>query len=247
MNDCPIFLLDPELDYIGDVVEPPVEPPVCIGACNCGYVQFENLLPYLEEIRDKLKQSNQEAYQEFEFRLREQIIEISRLFDIDAGVEPGFFSTAHYSTTQVFPTNGTRFIKIPEFVVNTLEVRTIDNHVLDTGSYGVRDGYLMYLPCQTHTTCGCNSGCELPKSRKPLPWPNACYKVTARWGQACADKAIQMAVREYLIESYRVQDVVDTLTNGITVARTFKPPHSWRTYIDRFTQKRKLFSQFAIV
>jgi hypothetical protein len=244
--DCPIYLLDPNATAgTCSTSEPPVEQSSCAECCNCGYLQFESLLPYLGEINDKLK-DDADRFVEFEFKLREQIIEISRLFDIDAGVAPGYFSKSHFRTTRIYPTNGTRYIKVPEFVPNTLEVRTANNVLLDDSSYGYKDGFLVYLPCSRHESCGCTGGCGEAKSARPVEWPNTCYKVTARWGSQCADAAVQRAVRDYLIENYRVQDPVIAINNGIPVSRTFREPHSWNTYISNFKKKRALYSQFAI-
>jgi hypothetical protein len=118
MIECPIF-------WIPSTPTGPVDPPVddiinCVG-CNCGYLLYENLITYMPEIQDALK-ADPENYPDLEFKLREQIVEISRLFDMDAGVSPGYFSKAHYKTTKIVAANGSRYIKIPDFVDDTLEV-----------------------------------------------------------------------------------------------------------------------------
>jgi hypothetical protein len=242
-NDCPIYFVNPS-DLVGGVDTPPPDPTGCDNICNCGYIQFESLLPYLDEIKRIAKWDKEES-DELEMRLREQIIEISRLFDIQAGVKPGFFTKAHFTTTQVFPTNGTRYIKIPDFVQGTMSVRTTDDHLLADGSWGIQDGFLVYLPCSQHITCGCSWGCTRRKSRRPRPWPAACYKVTARWGLECADMAVQMAIRDYLIETYRVQDPVVIAATGLPISRTFKLPYSWSSYVSNFRAKREIYSKFA--
>lgn len=241
MIDCPIYYTLPS-----DAVSPsPPSDDDAVCGCNCGYLQFEELLPYLHEIKDKLKQSN-EDYNQFEFRLRQQILEVSRLFDMEAGVRPGYFSKAHYSTTKVFPTNQGKFIKIPEFVLGTLEVRTLDDYIVDESLYGYQAQHLVYLPCMTHTSCECNSGCGGSRATNPIEWPNACYKVTARWGKDCADMAVKMAVRDYLIETYRLQDPIKVLADGIPIQLRFRVPHAWETYIRHFKQRNKFFSQWAV-
>lgn len=241
----PIYYINPEQS--GEPNPPPAEPQTCHTGCRCGYVQFESLIPYLEEIRDKMRENPVKAT-EFEFKLREQIIEVSRIFDISANVAPGFFSPAHFQTTRVYTTNGTRFLKVPEFVAGSLEVRTMDNYLVDPSLYALRDGFLVYLPCahHPHAANSCRTTCGDVPSRTPQPWPDSCYQVTARWGTRCADMAVQMAVREYLIESYRVQDPAMIAATGIPASRSFTPPYSWIAVIENFRSRRALYSQFAI-
>lgn len=244
MVECPIYFIDPN-SLLGEVSEPIDDTPICQGSCNCGYIQYEGLIPYLKEIQSSYK-NDEESRLQFEFKLREQIVEISRLFDMDANVEPGFFSKAHYQTTKIFPTYGTKYIKVPDFVSNTLEIRRLDNTLLDDSSYGFQDGFLVYLPCITHQGCGCGNGCGEVKSVVPIKWPKSCYKITARWGKECADMAVQKAVRDYLIESYRILDPLIQSNMGIPFERKFQVPHSWNTYVRSFKSKKAIFSEFAI-
>ncbi len=216
MTSCPTFYINPESS--SGCATAPVDDFQCVDCCNCGYIQFESLLPYLKEIRSSLRDDIEQS-SELEFKLRDQIIEISRLFDIETGVEPGYFSKAHYNTTQVFPTNGSKYIKIPNFVKDTLDVRTTSNHLLNSNSYGFQDGFLVYHPCSAHYECGCDDGCGNERTFTPQPWPDTCYKVTARWGKECADQAVQMAIRDYLIEGYRVKDPVIIAATGLPIGR----------------------------
>jgi len=232
-----------DIQEISDPVDDPIECDSC--QCNCGYLQYENLIPYLAEIQHVMQTSEDDAL-DLEFKLREQIVEVSRLFDMDAGVEPGFFTKAHYKTTKIFTTNGTRYMKVPDFVRDSLELRTMANQVLDASAWGLKDGYLIYKPCSSHTNCPCTSSCESRVKYTPLKWPDGCYKLTARWGKECADFAVQRAVRDYLIEGFRMQDPVKVLANGIAVSRSFQVPHSWTAYIMNFKEKRRLYSGFAI-
>lgn len=242
MIECPIYLVNASATTTPST--PPSSNAGCEG-CNCGYLQYESLIPYLAEIRDSLNLTDERTV-EFEFKLREQIVEISRLFDIAAGVTPGYFSKAHYYTTKIVPAKGTRFLKIPEFVPETLELRTMDDVLVSSTTYSYRDGHLVYRPCEEHISCGCSDSCGNQRVVKPLPWPESCYKVSAKWGKECADMAVQKAIRDYLIETYRLQDPVVQLANGITVQRTFRVPHSWDLYIKNFKDKRRIFSNFAI-
>ncbi len=241
MTDCPIYLVLP-----GTVSAPsPMEDEGGCSGCACGYLQYESLIPHLKEIRDSLNLTDERSV-DFEFKLREQIVEISRLFDIAAGVRSGFFSKAHYSTTKVVTSNGTRYLKVPDHVAGSLEVRNVEDVLLDPIYYEFRDNHLVYMPCTKHSTCGCTSTCGTRNYRKVQEWPDACYKIRAKWGSECADLAVQKAIRDYLIETYRMQDPVIQLANGLSIQRKFQVPHAWEVYIKNFTDKRKIFSNFAI-
>lgn len=242
MIDCPIYLTVP-----GDAPtpNPSVDDAVTCTGCNCGYLQYEDLLPYLSEIKSKLNQDS-EDYTQLEYRLRQQILEISRLFDHEAGVKPGYFSKGHFKTTKVFTTNDGRYIKIPEFIEDTLEVRTLEDIVVNTSTYGFENQHLIYLPCYKHRICGCPMSCHTRRCRRPLMWPHKCYKISARWGKSCADIAVKMAVRDYLIETYRLQDPIRMLATGIPFQAKFQVPYSWTSFMMNFKQRNKFFSQFAI-
>ena len=239
MNECPIYYTS--TDTTG-LPSPPNDVKYCAG-CNCGYLQFESLVPYLKEINNQLRE-DQEDFNNLEFKLRQEIIEISRLFDIEAGVSPGYFSTAHYKSTKVITSNGTKYLKVADFIPGTLTLRTIDDYIIDPDSYRYENKHLVFLPCVEHSSIGCTGGCL--NSKSATAWPNSCYKLTAKWGQHCADYAVQMAIRDYLIEKYRLSDPVKVLVSGLPVQMSFRVPHSWEMYLRNFKQKRRLFSQFAI-
>lgn len=243
MIDCPIFYVDPNSSTCGS--SPLVDDTVTCNGCNCGYLQYEDLIPYLSEIKDKVHE-DPDDYNQLEFRFREQILQVSRLFDYEAGVRPGYFSKAHYSTTQIYTTNGGKYIKIPEFVLGTLEVRTLDNNLINESNYGFENQHLIYKPCSIHTTCGCPNTCSRKRIKRPIAWPHHCYKVSARWGKECTDQAVKMAVRDYLIETYRLQDLIKVMATGLPFQASFRVPHSWDTYMKNFKQRNKFFSQWAI-
>lgn len=241
MIECPIYI-----STTGTTTEPtPPSKDDAVCGCNCGYIQYESLIPYLAEINDSLHLDANKST-EFEFKLREQIAEISRLFDLAAGVTQGYFSKAHYRTTQIYTSNDSRYIRVKPHLSGTLEVRTLDDVLIDPSNYRYQDEHLIYMPCQEHITCGCSDTCGNVKLAVPQSWPDKCYKITAKWGNECADLAVQMAVRDYLIEKYRMQDPVIQLANGISIQRRFMVPHSWDTYLKNFKAKREIFSNFAI-
>lgn len=240
MIECPVYLNT----SVSTTASPAPRDDASCG-CNCGYIQYESLIPYLAEINDSLNLTPNKAI-EFEFKLREQIAEISRLFDSAAGVTPGYFSKAHYRTTHTYTSDGSRYIRVPAHLSGTLEVRTTADTLIDPALYSLKDGHLVYMPCSTHTNCGCTDVCGISTVNNPPAWPEKCYKITAKWGNECADLAVQMAIRDYLIERYRMQDPIVQLANGISVQRRFMVPHSWETYLKNFKAKREIFSNFAI-
>lgn len=240
MIECPAYI---NTTLPTTTSAPPDDDAVC--GCNCGYIQYESLIPYLAEIRDAQHLTPDKSI-DFEFKLREQIAEISRLFDISAGVPPGYFSKAHFRTTQVYTSNNSKYIKVGPHLPQTLEVRTLDDVLVDPSTYTYQDEHLIFQPCEAHVACGCSDMCGNVRLTTPQAWPQRCYKITAKWGSECADLAVQMAVRDYLIEKYRMQDPVTQLANGISIQRKFMVPHSWNTYISNFKGKREIFSNFAI-
>jgi hypothetical protein len=241
MIDCPIYLNSASSTVTTSA--PPQDDATC--GCNCGYIQYESLIPYLAEIPDSLNLTPNKST-EFEFKFREQIAEISRLFDLSAGVTPGYFSKAHYRTTQTYTADGSKYIRVKPHLSGSLEVRTMDNEEVDPSTYSLRDEHLVFMPCEQHTNCGCTDVCGSWNSPLTRVWPDKCYQVTAKWGNECADLAVQMAVRDYLIERYRMVDPVIQLANGISIQRKFTVPHSWETYIKNFKAKREIFSNYAI-
>lgn len=242
MIECPVYFT---LPGTGGAPDPAVDDVVPCGECHCGYIQYESLIPHLKEIRDAANIAEEDSI-DFEFKLRELIVEVSRLFDIAAGVKAGYFSKAHYFTTRVYPSRGTRYMRIPEHVAGSLELRTLDDVVVDPSYYGYENDHLVFLPCYNTVNCQCGTGCGQEKSPTPIRWPDQCYKVSAKWGKECSDYAVQKAVRDYLIETLRLQDPIIQTANGIPIQRRFMVPHSWELYIKNFKDKKKIFSNFAI-
>jgi hypothetical protein len=131
-------------------------------------------------------------------------------------------------------------------VLGTLEVRTLDDVLINEGTYGFENQHLVFRPCSSHISCGCPDGCNNTRIKRETGWPHSCYKVTARWGKECTDFAVKMAVRDYLIETYRMQDPIKQLATGIPFQATFRKPDAWETYMRNFKQRAKFFSQYAI-
>lgn len=242
MNSCcTIFHIDPnEVETTLTVDDE------CGGECkcSCGYIQFESLVPYFPQLSSNAVQDDD--YIVLEARLRQQIVEVSRLFDAETKVENGFYSKAHTKILKLYG-NGTRYLKIPDYVAGTLTLYNQSGVEIDSSSYGYKDGFLIYQPCVTHTsTCGCTSQCGIYEtSISPAGW-KGCLQAKANFGTECADYAVQMAVRAYIIEFNTFGDQKEATWQGYPVSRGFKVPHAWTTLVMKYCQKKSHFNQFAI-
>lgn len=241
MNSCcTIYHIDPE--ELGTPVQ--VESEECVGCnCHCGYIQFESLAPYLTKITRVSTQD--EDHIVLEARLRQQIVEVSRLLDLETKATPGAYSKAHYKVIKVYG-DGSRYLKIPEFVAGTLEVYTLSGYKVNPDSYTYKDGLLIFNPCESHTSsCGCTNACGIYQPKRiPSGW-KGCLQVKAKFGQECADYAVQMAVRDYLIEHNTFGDIKQQVAEGITIRSSFKRPDSWETVVNQYLNRRKFPNQFA--
>lgn len=241
MNSCcTLYHIDPE--ELGTPVQ--LESEECVGcSCHCGYIQFESLAPFLTKLSNTYTQD--EDHIVLEARIRQQIVEVSRLFDAETKVEPGTYSKAHYKILKLYP-EGSRYLKIPEFVKGTLEVYTDKGYLINPESYNYKDGLLILNPCESHSvTCGCTSACGMYEVKRiPQGW-HGCLQVKAKFGKECADYAVQLAVRDYIIEHNTFSDVRYQIREGITVGRGFRVPHSWETLVKKYLENRRFPNQFA--
>lgn len=249
-NSCPIFQIAPQdLQQTLSVPQSVIAAEnKCSESCACGYLQYEQLIPYLPELRSLAKYDNA-AGDELEGRLREQIVEISRFFDIDADAPPGYFSRAHFDT-KLLISNNTPYLRLEYFVPGTLTLYYGTNLVEPT-EFIYQSGFLIYSPCNLSFNNNCDTDCEMAGSTgrhtgMGLAWPAGCYTATARFGGECAEAAIQMAVREYLIESYRSQDPVAANAQGITYQRSMRVPYSWTKTVASVKQRIQSNRWFAI-
>lgn len=216
----------------------------CSSKCQCGYLQYESLIPQLSDLT--ISNKSEEDTRILEAKLRLQIAQVSRLFDAEVGVEAGHYSKGHYEV-KLFNVNGNRYIKVPEFVKDSLTVYTCDGFKIPDSDWGFKGGYLMYRPCVVHLSrCGCDTTCGLGKKRESLPWPSGCYKVLARWGYECADLAVQLAVTQYIVEYFRVGDAAQAIINNIPVSRSFKSPDAWNALVQVYRRKKSFHQRVAI-
>lgn len=229
----------------------PVSPPDCKSQCQCGYVLFESFEKYLPEIANRFQGMSRAK---IEARLREQILEASRLLDLACEVEPGFFSKAHYNYTQTVIHNGdSRFMRVPPLVQDSGMTVVFDNCKLVSSSlYKYQNGYLIFNPCVTDLASSCSPGddCvdmsnQLPAADRDMPWPRGCYQITARWGNECADLAVRLAVRSYILELYRTVDPQIALQAGFPVFNRSFPPE-WKLVVEKHKGKNTFINQWAI-
>lgn len=211
--------------------------------CHCGYILYESLAPYLTKLTNNAIKD--EDYINFEAKLRQQIIEVSRLFDVETKSEPGTYSKAHYKIITLSG-DGTRYLKIPEYIPGTLELYTIDGYLINPNSYIYKDGFLIFNPCQNHTTtCGCSSSCGIYEKQISSPGWNGCFQAKAKFGHECADYAVQLAIRSYIIEYNTYGDVKETNYQGLPISRGFKVPHSWSVTVQKYLETKRSFNAFA--
>lgn len=241
MSNCSLII------YGNDLVEPPTpvdltDSTSCACACNCGYVMFENLLLELPELTD-VAERNPTQYIKLEAKIRQQIIRISRLFDNEVGVKHGFFSKSHISTITV--NSKGRYLKVPPFVNGTLELFNLDSIPIKPELYATTGEYVMYRPCQQSLNSPCGI-CSSSSGNNNIIFPNSCYKVRARWGLECAEKAVEQAIISYIIELQRYGDIEVASQTGLPVARGFKLPHSWESTVDSYRRKRSIHNRYAI-
>lgn len=212
--------------------------------CHCGYIQFESLAPYMTELSNNFTQDDD--YLILEAKLRQQIIEVSRLLDVETNAEFGEYSKAHYKIIDLIG-NNTSYLKIPEYVPNTLELYK-NGILINPDSYAYKDGFLIMNPCgndNNTSSCGCTNDCGSHRSEiLPKGW-KGCYKAKAKFGKICSDPVVQLAVRSYLIELNTYGDVKETNYQGLPISRGFKKPDAWVSLIEKYSNKKKFFNQFG--
>lgn len=241
MNSCcTLYHIDP--DELGTPVQ--LESEECVGCnCHCGYIQFESLAPYITKLTDNY--TRDDDYINFEAKLRMEILRASRLFDSLTDVEPGTYSLAHYKIIKLYG-NGTRYLKIPDFVQGTLELYTDTGVLVNPNSYIYKDGLLIFNPCETHTTtCGCTNACGMYTTKRITAGWKGCLQAKAKFGKRCADQAVEAAITDYVMEHLTFGDIKQQVADGITVARSFKAPYSWVALIEKYRNSKKFPNQFA--
>lgn len=217
----------------------------CSGCvCHCGYIQYESLAPYMPKLTNNYTKDDDHVL--LEARLRQQIIEISRLFDAETKVEDGTYSKAHYKILDLYG-NGTNYLPVPDFVKGSLKLYTKEGYLINSDSYAYKDGFLVLNPCNSHSSnCGCVASCgayQNQNQNQNIGW-GGCFKVKAKFGKECADQAVQMAVRDFLIEHNTFADEKEAKFAGL-VPRPFRVPYSWSKLVEKYLQTKRLNSYFS--
>lgn len=217
----------------------------CCGSCKCGYVLFESLLKYLPEVKSVYREDGVLS-SGIEFKLRQQIIRISRLFDLLSGYEPGYFSKAHYNKLQVIPSNNSRYLKINHYLAGSLTLLDSAGQVVPPQSYKYINGFLVLNPeYKSGSGCGCSSICHHKKRERFPEWHDNFYTAVARFGFDCVDSVVELAVTAYIINIYKSQDLM-SLQNNAFPTTSVKPPYEWDSAINAYKAKRMLFNSFGI-
>lgn len=212
-------------------------------SCDCGYLQFESLAPYMSKLSNV--NTREEDHINLEAKLRQQIVEVSRLFDVLTNSPQGSFSKAHYQIIKLYG-DGSRYLKIPKYIKGTLELYTGEGYKINENSYADIDGYLVLNPCSSkETSCGCTSNCgQHQKTILPAGW-KGCLQAKAKFGEDCSISAVRMAIRDYIIELNSFGDAKETNAQGLPVSRGFRAPYSWTSLIDELKRQKTFKNQFS--
>lgn len=211
--------------------------------CNCGYIQYESLAPYLTKLSNNNTGDGDHII--LEAKLRQQIVEVSRLFDLETKVKPGTYLKGHTKVIKLYSDN-TRYLKIPDFVENSLELYTENKYLINSSSYAYENGFLILNPCMSHTlTCGCTNSCGMYKeANNNISW-QGCFLAKAIFGNECAPSEVQLAVRSYIIENNTYGDIKEVNFQGLPVSRGFRLPHSWSVAVQKYLEKKRKNNIFA--
>lgn len=121
----------------------------------------------------------------------------SRFFDLECGVEPGYFApNASAASARVFYGDGTNYLKLDPFVPSPAPTLIVPDGYT-APEFIVRDGYLILS----------SSGVSAPglywTSRW---WIGVPIIVTAKWGYSATPADVKMSVIELVINVYRETD-----------------------------------------
>ncbi len=129
------------------------------------------------------------------------IEQASRAFDLECGVDPGYFEPAGDTVTvRTFYGDGTGFLRLDPYVDNTLGATVTMPDGYTIPEYVVRNGYLV----RSSTTI-------LVDTRyRADPWPiGVPVTVTAKWGYSATPADVKMAIIEFVLNLFRETDPVN--------------------------------------
>ena len=153
------------------------------------------------EVRRRATQATETAISNTE--LEALIEQASRMFDLECGVEPGYFNEPLYPdpTELVLYGDGTNFLPLPPYVPGTLETEVSVPAGYTAPAFIERHGYLVL-----------SSNGSLVHRIAPFPsygdgWFNGVpITVTAKWGFEQTPADVKMAVLELVINLWRETD-----------------------------------------
>jgi hypothetical protein len=131
------------------------------------------------------------------------IEQASRFFDLECGVEPGYFEAAgDTATSKTIYSNGTNYLRLPPYVTGSLNTAITLPDGYTVPSFIEQDGFLVLttstgvLPPFQHFHDSLWGG-----------WPSGvAVTVSARWGFAATPADVKMAVIELTINLERETD-----------------------------------------
>lgn len=129
--------------------------------------------------------------------LNKLIERASRLFDIECGVEPGFFDAAdNEATEQTFYGDGTNFLKLPPYVAGSLNTTLTYPVGYADLEFVERNGYLVRT----------ESGLLNIQQRFGGWYENVPITVSAKWGYASTPADVKHAIVKLVIHICRTMD-----------------------------------------
>jgi hypothetical protein len=131
------------------------------------------------------------------------IEQASRFFDLECGVEPGYFEAAgDTATSKIIYGNGTNYLWLPPYVTGSLNTAITLPEGYTVPDFVEQNGFLVLttstgvLPPLQHFYRSVWSG-----------WPSGvAVTVSARWGFATTPADVKMAVIELIINLWRETD-----------------------------------------
>lgn len=166
-------------------------------------IQQEQNYCTIVEVRQRAVQATEAALSDTElFALIEQA---SRYFDLECGVPAGYFNPSPYpiATERVFYGDGTHYLKIDNFIADSITAVELPEDFSGPPSYVVRDGYLQ----RASETGVLLTGYNTPTTLATGFWPaGVAVTVTAIWGLSTTPQDVKMAVIELVINLWRETD-----------------------------------------
>lgn len=125
----------------------------------------------------------------------------SRLFDLECGVEPGYFEAAGVSVTnRTFYGNGTRFLKVGRYVPGSLNTAITLPEGYTVPDFIERDGEYLVITDSGGVVNG-SSRCYGEGWLTGVP-----IIISAKWGFEVTPPPVKQAVIKWAVELWRITD-----------------------------------------